>query len=626
MARSARYVQRIRYWFDNTMSGGTPALIGWLALVSTTLVVLTSVAIRYLQPPDPAVRPRGPLGFAWDNFVRVFRLGVPDKGRLPVLALWLLLGLTGLFIASALVGVLNTALDRKLTQLHKGRSVVAERGHTVVLGWSDQIFTVVAELVEANASRRGAAVVILADRDKGTMDDAIRERVPATRGTRVVCRTGQPIDPGDLELVAPNDARAIIVLAPPEDTDADALVMKTLLAITNSPAFREVRHHVVASVRDGRNLTVAQLAGGGQATVVDADDITARLLVQTARQAGLSAVYLEILDYGGNEFYLVPEPGLAGWTFGDALLAYPASCLVGIVGPDGRSRLNPPAETVLSARDRLILLAADDDAVTLGAPAPVPGAAEIVAAGPRPGTAQRSLILGWNRRGRGVIRHLENYAAPHSTVDIVTSRPDAVVGVIALNGELRNLTVSLKEADSCSGTVLAGLFLRDYDHIMVLSDDELGPLHADARVLATLLHLRDIMTRTGHRVSVVSEIRDDRDRELAQLTEADDFVVSEKLISLLMTQISESRELAGVFAELFDPAGAEIYLKPAADYVRPGAEITFATLVVAARARGEVAIGYRSTAPGGSGVVLNPAKTAPLRLAPTDHVIVLAEG
>ncbi len=32
-----RWRDRFRYWFDNTMSRGTPALIGWLGLVYTGL-------------------------------------------------------------------------------------------------------------------------------------------------------------------------------------------------------------------------------------------------------------------------------------------------------------------------------------------------------------------------------------------------------------------------------------------------------------------------------------------------------------------------------------------------------------------------------------------------------------
>ena len=133
----------------------------------------------------------------------------------------------------------------------------------------------------------------------------------------------------------------------------------------------------------------------------------------------------------------------------------------------------------------------------------------------------------------------------------------------------------------------------------------------------------------GDPFSIVSEINDDANREIAQVTKADDFVVSEKLISLMLTQLSENRYLYDVFVDLLDPAGSEIYLKPACDYLVPGEEADFATLTESARRRGEVALGYRLTEhfhePPGYGVVLNPDKTAPLTLAADDRVIVLAE-
>ncbi|MFC7762436.1 hypothetical protein ACFQY4_33670 [Catellatospora bangladeshensis] len=163
-----------------------------------------------------------------------------------------------------------------------------------------------------------------------------------------------------------------------------------------------------------------------------------------------------------------------------------------------------------------------------------------------------------------------------------------------------------------------------YHNVIVLADDDLDALTADSRVLVTLLHVRDILAGRGPG-SIVSEMRDERDRALAQLTKADDFVVSEQLVSLLMTQISEDKHLESVFADLFDADGAEIYIRPASYYLRPNAQVTFATVVEAAYRRGEVAIGYRVAEPGdGHGVVLNPDKDQPMPAV--DRVIVLASS
>ena len=87
-----------------------------------------------------------------------------------------------------------------------------------------------------------------------------------------------------------------------------------------------------------------------------------------------------------------------------------------------------------------------------------------------------------------------------------------------------------------------------------------------------------------------------RNRALAEVTHADDFIVSARLVSLLMAQVSENTQLNAVFADLFDVAGSEIYLRPAREYLEPGVEVTYATIVASARRRNEVAIGVRTQA------------------------------
>jgi len=88
---------------------------------------------------------------------------------------------------------------------------------------------------------------------------------------------------------------------------------------------------------------------------------------------------------------------------------------------------------------------------------------------------------------------------------------------------------------------------------------------------------------------------------------------------------SPSAALESVFTDLFDPDGAEIYVRPSSYYLRPTPGQTFATVVESARRRGEVAIGYRIADPGdGHGVVLNPDKEKPMPAI--DRLIVLANG
>ena len=145
-----------------------------------------------------------------------------------------------------------------------------------------------------------------------------------------------------------------------------------------------------------------------------------------------------------------------------------------------------------------------------------------------------------------------------------------------------------------------------------------------------LLHLRRICEESGKDLKIVSEMLDLRNRDLAVVTKADDFIVSDKLISLLMSQVSENKSLMAVFNDLFDADGSEIYLKPVTDYVSPGVSLNFYTLLESARRKGEVAIGYRINkdaydASKAFGVTVNPVKSNVVTFTEHDRVIVIAE-
>ncbi|MGW9153920.1 NAD-binding lipoprotein, partial [Streptomyces virginiae] len=134
----------------------------------------------------------------------------------------------------------------------------------------------------------------------------------------------------------------------------------------------------------------------------------------------------------------------------------------------------------------------------------------------------------------------------------------------------------------------------------------------------------------GRERSLTRELSDAGNRLLAPARGGADFIVSGRLISLLMTQISESPCLADVFEELFEAEGNELHLKPVADYVRTDREVAFATLVESARRRRECAVGYRLRAEAAVGpaygVRLNPDKGQRVRFGEHDWLIVLAES
>src|SRR5215218_3349865 len=630
--RKVTLADRLRYRFDNTISKGTIALIGWLFLVLLALV-LTSTLLVYLTgiAPGAGVQKPGFLETFWLDLMRTIDPGNVggDQGSWAYLLTMLTVTAGGILVFSTLIGVIFTGIDHKLADLRKGRSFVVERGHTVIYGWSPEIFPVVAELVKANESRRRACIAILAERDKVEMEDEVRARVGRTGNTRVVCRTGDPINIDDVEIVNPNQARSIVVL-PPEDEEADSRVIKTVLALTNNPNRREEPYHIVSRIGKPEYLGVARMVGRGELRLVAVDDLIARITAQTCRQSGLSVVYTDLLDFGGDEIYFTSEPRLAGITFGEALTAYERCSVIGIRKKDGHIEVNPQADTEISPDDEIVLIAEDDSTIALSEhQVPEFDASALRKPPSREPRPERTLILGWNDRAPTIVAELDNYVHSGSEVTVVT--PDGAVPPSRFD-ELINQSVTSSEGDTTDRRTLDRLEVSSYDHVIVLGSlDEPDPNAADSKTLVTLLHLREIAEESGHRFSIVSEMLDVRNRELAEVTGADDFIVSDHLASLMMCQVSENRELSRVFENLISPEGSELYLKPATDYVQSGVPLNFYTVLEAARRRGETTVGYRLEAETGDpelsyGVHPNPDKTRRVRFAEQDRLIVLAES
>jgi Trk K+ transport system NAD-binding subunit len=438
------------------------------------------------------------------------------------------------------------------------------------------------------------------------------------------------MDIGDLRIASIDTAKSIVVLST-ASRHADAGVIKTILAITNNPNRRREPYHIVAELRDPANIDVARIAGRDEAQLIVVGDVIAQIIAQTCRQSGLSVVYEELLDFEGDEIYFIDPPArVVGMTYGDALFEYEKSTVIGVL-PDGLEVvLNPPMSRRIEHTDKLVVLTENHGAIRSAA-RPQDGVREelIASVAPTSPAAERTLLLDWNRRGPAIIAELDRYVAPGSSVVIVAEHAAAEAGVAAIRGDLVNQTVEVRHGDPAERHLLEAACADGYDHVIVLSSEDLDAQLSDARTLIMLLHLREIDAHGGYDFSITSEMVDLRNRTLAAVTRADDFIVSDRIASLLMSQLSTNRHLKAIFDELFSPDGADIFLRPASEYVATGRPMAFATVVEAARRSNATAIGYRTMeladdASRAYGVVLNPAKDSEVAFDAGDRIIVLA--
>ncbi|MCW1966991.1 MAG: potassium transporter TrkA [Anaerolineae bacterium] len=626
---------RLRYAFDNYMANGTIALIGALALLSAAIIACAVFVIQWFEIV-PGGQDQVPDVFesAWLSLVRTLDAGAVSNDQGWAYRI-VMLGVTtgGIFIVSALIGVLSNGLERTFDRLRKGRSFVVEHNHTLIIGWSPKIFQILTELSLAEAKTRRPCVVILANKDKLEMEEEIWQRCGRLGRLHLICRTGSPIDPRDIEIANPYQAAAIILLAP-DSKNSDAHVIKQLLALVNNPNRSKITRplHIVAELHSRPNAEVAKMVGKAELEVVLSADLITRITAQTCRQPGLSTVYLELMSFEGVEIYFREAPTLIGRTYGEALLSFEYAAVMGICDVEGRTVLNPPMGTLIAAGDRMIAIAENEDMVRTGG-VPI-GSPDLMRDDkPRFARPERTLLLGWNPQAAEIIRELDSYVANGSQLTVVAIHPAAEAQISELREVLTRQQIMFFMADITNPKVLDAMRVHEFDHVILLSYHDLfDDQQADAHTLVTLLHLRQITDRMvrskGRELSIVSEMMDLRNRELAEVTRADDFIVSDSLVSLMLAQVSKNKRLSAIFDEFFDADGCEIYLKPIEDYVQLDAPMTFYTLVEAARRRGDSVIGFRNHTlmrdTASHGIVLNPAKFEKFTFHTGDKAIVLS--
>ncbi|MBS1513403.1 MAG: NAD-binding protein [Bacteroidetes bacterium] len=619
-----------RYKFDKLMSKGSGALIGALGVLSLCLVVIaaTVVAISGVTP-EGAEDSMGFFEAAWASLMRTLDPGTMggDTGwGFRIIMFCVTLG--GIFIVSTLIGVLASGIGNKLDDLRKGKSPVMEDDHTLILGWSEKIFTIISEIVVANENQKKASIVILANKDKVEMEDEIDIKIPDTKNTEIICRNGNPIDLNDLNIVSPDTARSIIVVSP-EDDDPDIQVIKTLLAITKNPHRKPEKYHIVAEIEDEKNLEIAETVGGDELTAVLSKDLISRVIAQTCRQSGLSVVYTELLDFDGDEIYFETIPSLNGKTYKEVLFSFESSCVIGLRKSDGGILINPSMDTVYNSGDKVIAIAEDDDKVVASNNSFTVNKAAISNSTTAKNEKEDILIIGWNHTGCSLIKEIDSYVSKGSTITIASDFDDDKDEASEI--QLHNAQMNFVHGNTTERTFLEAIANDRFEHIILLCyAGKFEPKIADAKALITLLHLRNIAEKNDFKYSIVSEILDVKDKELAEVTKADDFIVSNKLISLLLSQLSENKELKYVFDDLFNADGSEIYLKPASDYIVSGSKVNFYTILESAASKGHTAIGYRIAkhcydVEKAYGVKINPVKSDEIMLTENDKVIVLAE-
>lgn len=376
-------------------------------------------------------------------------------------------------------------------------------------------------------------------------------------------------------------------------------------------------------------------------------NLIGRLMVQCSCEPGLARVFDHLLAFEMNEFYFKAWPELTGQKFANACFRFEGAVCIGICtaapqptaeGKMTNIHLNPPGDTVIEDGDQLIFIAEDDDTYEC-APTTFVNSMGITANPNAENPAKkptRTLCVGWRRDMHEMVFEVDKWTSPGSNLTILAPG-SADDGYNPEGPTLEDRIAELENADCTPDKTpniilshkVGNPLLRDslmeaeihtFDAVLILTpeqEDKEG-ISCDSRSMVTMLLARDIQKKQGsadilgHEPVLIAEILDPRTSDLVSIAACNDFMVSNRMISEALAQMSQEINIYPLMEDLFCPEGNEMHIKDIRLYVQPGEKLNFWGLSARGRARCEIVIGFYASC-FGSEVIINPVGEVPGR-------------
>lgn len=636
---------KLKYRFEKYLNRGGSSIFVSLFVVFVALFIFI-VAIRWVILfiwPDLAY-----TDSFWDDIWYTW-LQLTDPGNMNqdnLAPTWLkvttiMSGIVGVIILSMLIAFITTTLEQVFYNFRKGRGKVLEEDFTLILGWNERVVDIIRELMLANESEKDAAVVILSNEDKEEMEDMITKRIPNTLTTRVITTTGDFANINELKRINISSARSIILLAncsesasEDEKMFSDVQCIKSIMAIIACQGGKN-ELPIIAEIFNSNKRELIGYFEDENIIALDSWDIMGKLLVQTSLTSGLEMVYNEILSFDGCEVYFY-QANWNGVNFGELPFRFKDGIPLGVYNDQDGMLLRPGKDYILKTEDQILILAEDDSTIKFENTS-IHQVNELKLVNSNIGQKQKNiLILGWHNLAEIFINESVDYLKEGSTFDIHVKEPNEEL--IMRIAELKNLysgfKIELNNSDPLNFEQLQKTDAFTYDNIIILSQDlnEQRPDKIDSDTLIILLLLRKIKSALPEvHTKIITQVLNSENQEIITQTDVDDFIISNKLITMILAQLSEQPLIMKFYEDIFSEDGSEIYVKSIGLYADTfPINTTFGDLIHLADQRNEVCLGIRKGSESKNsttnfGVTLNLEKNERVTLEASDFLVVLSE-
>lgn len=637
--------EKLKYRFEKYLNKGGSSIFISLFVVFIVLfvfIILMRAVILWIWPDlsytDSFL---DDIWYTWLQFTDPGNMNQDNLAPTWLKITTIMSGVVGVIILSMLIAFITTTLEKVFYNFRKGRGKVLEEDFTLILGWNERVVDIIRELMLANESEKDAAVVILSNEDKEEMEDLITKRIPNSLTTRIITTTGDFANINELKRINIEGAKSIILLANCSESASeddkmfsDVQSIKAIMAIIACQGGKN-EMPIIAEIFNEKKRDLIGYFEDENIIALDSWEIMGKLLVQTSLTSGLEMVYNEILSFDGCEIYFYK----ADWNkiaFGDLPMRFKDGIPLGVYNENDGMTLRPGKEYVMKQEDQILILAEDDSTIKFQ-PSSVHNVTEIKLVNSKLEQKQKNiLILGWHNLAEIFINESEDYLLEGSTFDIHIKEPsdETISRIDELKELYKGFVITLTDSDSLDLESLKAATPFNYDNVVILSQDssEQRADKIDSDTLIILLLLRKIKSELPLvHTKIITQVLNSENQEIITQTDVDDFIISNKLITMILAQLSEQPLIMKFYEDIFSEDGSEIYVKSISLYSDTfPIKTTFGDLIGLADQRNEICLGIRKgseskNANANFGVTLNIDKNEALILNEDDFLVVLSE-
>lgn len=554
----------IKYRIDRIFSSGLTYQLIVLVFVIITILTIVSIFMKLVfdYPVTEAF---------WESLMQFIDTGNISavEANFGIVITFLAVTFIGVCGWGLLIAMINNSLQDKIQNLSRGNAFIMERNHSIILGYGEEALTIIEEFINGRAKKIG----LLSKTDT----DSIRKRISFLNKKRkidIIVRQGNPNIIENLKLLNIEKSKSISII---NDNDADSIKILLSLKMIADKSKNTNPMNICVLVNNENSIELIKSIeekGKFIIHIVYKYEILYKLIAQSIIYTGLSSVYEELFSYEGPDIKIESEHIYNGSKFSDIAEKYLSNAadskvLLGIIGKDKYLDI-PKPEYEINKNDKLVVLYTNGEE--------------------------------YNEYKRNISKHTPEELSLINNVLIICNKNQSFELTNIIKSYNKESEIKIMDYDEIDKENNKYNFMsnklksEDISKIILISED----IETDVKAINILLIIRQVIKEKGNRhIPILSLINSIENRDLIQSDNLRDFIVSGKLIGMLMAHAAFNSDILYLFNGLLSKNGKEdIIIKSCESEICK----TFKDIYFDLLNKGEIVIGYKKD----DGIILNP--------------------